>query len=220
MNDVELFNHAEILYKDKSYEDAIEAYEKLKNNYPKSDLAIQAEIKICHAYFDDEKHLESADCYKGFKELHPSFVQIEFVYYRLALSYYLDSPKSVDRDLTNLSNALSSFMEFEKLFPESKNMADAKEKMGDARNRIAQKEFLIANFYFNRDEYKAAIYRYKRLLSDFPEVAQNEEALYKLGYSYYKIGKKTKAEETLNEFIQKYPQSKFLDDAQEILVSL
>ena len=35
MNDIELFNHAEILYKDKSYEDAIEAYEKLKNNYPK-----------------------------------------------------------------------------------------------------------------------------------------------------------------------------------------
>ena len=220
MNDVELFNHAELLYKDKSYEDAIEAYEKLKNNYPKSDLALQAEIKICHAYFDDDKYLESAECYKGFKELHPSYAEIEFVYYRLALSYYLDSPKSVDRDQTNLVNALSDFTEFEKFFPQSKYIAEVQEKIHDSRTRIAKKEFLIANFYFNRGEYKAAIYRYNLLLSEYSGMDLNEEAMYKLGFSYYKLNKPQKAQEVFTQFLEKYPTSKFLEDVQEILAGL
>jgi outer membrane protein assembly factor BamD len=220
MNDVELFNHAEVLYKDKNYEDAIDAYEKLKNNFPKSDLAIEAETKICHAYFDDEKYLESAECYKDFKDLHPSYKNSEFMYYRLGLSYYLDNPKSIDRDQTNLGNAIASFSEFERLFPESKDLSDVQEKMRDARTRLAKKELLIAHFYFNRKEFKAAMYRYQQILADYPGMDLNEEAMYKLGYTYYRLGKPKKAHSVFTQFLQKYPVSKFLKDVEAMLANL
>ena len=54
-----------------NYTLAVETFQSIIDNYPYSDFAVQAELKIADAYFRNGKYDEALSYYRDFADLHP-----------------------------------------------------------------------------------------------------------------------------------------------------
>lgn len=171
-----LFKAAKNFEQNERYESAIAKYSELKNKFPLSSLAIEAELSVADLNYKKESYLEAQIAYQNFRDLHPKHPKMDYVIYQLAMSYYQQVPEDIDRDLTLANDAIYHFSEVIKLFPQSTWAADAKLKKAEAFKKLAEKELYIAHFYFKNRNYRSAIKRYENLLSKYPDTGYDENA--------------------------------------------
>ena len=69
------------------YTKAIETFQAIIDNYPYSDYAIQAELAIADAYFEDEKYEEALSYYRDFGDLHPQHEKVPYTLFQAALCH-------------------------------------------------------------------------------------------------------------------------------------
>ncbi len=220
-NDSEaLFKDAEESFEDGRYTVAIEKYRDIKNRFPYSSRAVDAEIRIADAYFDQESFIESASSYEIFQELHPSHPKSDYVLFRIGLSYYNQVPSDSARDLSAAHKALEIFAQFRQRYPSSKYGDEAKVCMGEIRKKMADYENNIADFYFRKNHYLSASIRYAALLKDFPDSDFAERALFRLAKSYHSIREYGKAADALRHYLNKYSTGSYLLEAKSLLDEL
>lgn len=202
------------------YELAIEEFSNIKNKYPLSPEAVEAELGLAETFYLQGSYLEARATFESFIDLHPKHKQIDFAYYRVAMSYYMQIPPTIDRDLTPASQAIDAFNEFLKKYPKSSYSEDARGKKEESKNKLAQKEYYIANFYFKQKQYLSAQGRFKKILTSYKGSGFDEKALFHLGLCYYRQNQKGEARNTLNLLLKQYPKSTYVDQAKKILEEL
>ena len=101
-------------------------------------------------HFKRESYAEAQIAYQNFRDLHPKNPRIDYVVFKIAMSFYQQLPDSVDRDLSLAQDAIYHFNEVIKLYPQSEFTAQAKEKRDKAFVMLAEKEFYVADFYFKQ----------------------------------------------------------------------
>jgi outer membrane protein assembly factor BamD len=69
-------------------------------------------------------------------------------------------------------------------YPDSKLVPQAKQRLREVQEVIAEREFEVGRFYYMRQSYPAAIARLKSLADQYPLYSKADEALYLLGQSY------------------------------------
>jgi len=159
-----------------NYSYAIGHFEKLKDWYPFSKLALLAEIKIADSHYLSKEYEEAVLAYEQFESLHPRNEKIPYVLYRIARCYY-DRISTIDRDQTSTGNALHAFNRLLKQFPDSKYSRQSEAYIGKCLKSLAEHEFYVGRFYFKTKQYLAALHRFKTVLSDYPDVGVNWRAL-------------------------------------------
>jgi len=209
------FAIAEEFDKDERYEEAIRRYTDVKNKFPYSNFATKAELAIADVYFKQESYPEAQVSYQGFRELHPSHPQVDYVMFRIGLSYYNQLPSSLDRDLTVANNVLTSFDDLMKRFPNSTYVNEAADKKLETLKMLAGKEDYIASFYFKREMFDSALPRYEGIIAKYQKLGFDEKALYGATISANKIGDAFKAKKYLNELVTKFPNSSEAKSAQK-----
>jgi outer membrane protein assembly factor BamD len=192
----------------KRYETAQQCLELLRSRYPGTVESIEAEIEIADNYFRQDDFLVSAEAYKNFARLHPTYERIDYVYYRTGQSYLKESPKAVDRDQQYLDDATHYFT-LVMNNPTSEHRQIAREKWVEVQRRTAARSFYIARFYYKTGEIRSAIPRFEEVVIKYPYLGYDEKALFYLGLSYLKIGEEKKAEELIGVFDQHYPKSRY-----------
>jgi len=88
--------------------------------------------------------------------------------------------------------------------------------------------YFLANCYFNVEDYYLAAYQFERFAKSYPKSEKVEEALYKNALSQYKLSPKYSIDQTetvtalekMQLFINKYPESEFLDEANKMSAEL
>jgi len=215
-----LFTEAEEAFTDERYLIAIEKYRDIKNRFPYSARAVDAELRIADAYFEQENFLEAESAYEIFKELHPAHAKIDYVQYRIALSYFNEIPSNSARDLSAAHKAIEEFQELEQAYPSSTYASKAKDNIIEARKRLAEHENYVADFYFRRRHFLSASYRYAALLEEFPDLGYDEEALFRLGTSYFQTRMNANARDALTRFVKQYPESGWRGEATSLLNDL
>lgn len=206
---------AEEFDKDERYEEAIRRYTDVKNKFPYSSMATKAELAIADVYFKQESYPEAQVSYQAFRELHPKHPQIDYVMFRIGLSYFNQLPTSLDRDLTVAQEVLKSFDDLMKRYPDSKYINEAADKKLETLKMLAGKEEYIAYFYFKREMYDSALARYEGLISKYPKLGYDEKALYGAAVSADKVGDAFKAKKYLHELVTKFPHSSEAKSAQK-----
>ena len=68
--------------KDDRYEEAIAKYSDVKNKFPYSRLAAEAELKIADINFTRESYIEAQNDYQLFREFHPKHPKSDYVTFR------------------------------------------------------------------------------------------------------------------------------------------
>lgn len=173
--------------KDERFEEAIAQFSTVKNKHPYSKLATEAELRIAEIHFKREEFIEAQNAYQVFKEMHPSHPKIDYVTFRLGLSFYNQLPGTIDRDLGVAERAILYFDEVTQSFPSSSHVKEAREHKTKALKMLAEKEYYVGHFYFIRDKWESALGRFEDLLNRYPNLGFDAKALYGAAVSAFKI---------------------------------
>jgi outer membrane protein assembly factor BamD len=97
--------------------------------------------------------------------------------------HYQEMEKA-DRDYTHAMRAEEEYRSLIQEYPDSKLVPEAKQRLREVQEVLAQREYNIGRFYYLRLAYPAAIARLKTLVDRYPLYSGADEALYLLGQSY------------------------------------
>jgi outer membrane protein assembly factor BamD len=201
------------------YEAAIKLFEKLETNYPFGTYATQAQMEIAYAHYKAQDQAEALAAVERFIKLHPNHPQVDYMYYLRGLINFNDqigfmsfiyAQDPTERDPKATREAFAAFKELVDKFPNSKYAPDAIQRMNYLINAMASYEVHVANYYYRRGAYLAALNRAQDAVTNFPTSPAREEALFLMIRSYDKLGILDLRDDTQRVFLANYPHSRFL----------
>jgi len=89
-----------------------------------------------------------------------------------------------DRDYTHARRAEEEYRQLLLQYPDSKLADIARRRLLEVQEILAERQYRIAHFYFERQSLLAAIARAKTLTDTYPLYSRSDEALYLLGQAY------------------------------------
>ncbi|MBI5193911.1 MAG: outer membrane protein assembly factor BamD [Nitrospirae bacterium] len=169
--------------------------------------------------FKDEDYSGAAQEYRRFLEYHPVHKSASYVQYRIALSYF-NRFRTIDRDIEPLEKALAAFEVLVRDYPLSEYKDEAVKKTKICKEKLAEREFYIGNFYLKQEAYPAAIERFNIILKDYSDTKVTEKASYYLSIAYSSNGKSDRAVDILKTLLEKNPETEYKKEASELLARL
>ncbi len=150
------------------YSEAIKSFTALLLEHPFSPQAPLAELKLADAYYYDEQYEEAKTHYREFESKHPTNEAIPYVLFQYGMCDYARADR-IDRDPDSMAQAIKSFTRLLNAYPNSAYAPEATNKIKEAREFLANHEYLVAVFYVRSEKYEAAKQRLQYLLSTYPE---------------------------------------------------
>ncbi|MDJ0781300.1 MAG: outer membrane protein assembly factor BamD [Desulfosarcinaceae bacterium] len=158
------------------YDDAIEAFEQLRDWYPFSKYAILAELKIADAHFELGNYEEAVFAYEEFEQLHPRNEAIPYVIYRIGLCHF-NRIDTVDRDQSAAQKALDTFNRLQQQFPDDAYAHSANNYIHHSLQSLAGHDFYVGMHYYKSKHFKAALERFRSVVTQYPDVGLHAKAL-------------------------------------------
>jgi len=186
-----------------NYADAIEIFQSIIDNYPYSEHAVDAELQIADAYFEERKFEEALSYYRDFGELHPQHEKVAYTIYRSALCHERQM-KSANRDQTATRKAVGFLDQLLVSYPHSDYAREAEPLWRDLQVQLAEHVEGIADFYMSRNEYESAADRYRSLLNEYPGLGLEARVLYKLGRCYEALNRLDEADRIYRTIVAHY----------------
>ncbi|MGH0028409.1 MAG: outer membrane protein assembly factor BamD [Myxococcota bacterium] len=206
------------VYRRVNYVKAIEIFQSIIDNYPYSEYAVEAELKIADAYFDDGKYEEALSYYRDFSDLHPDHAKVPYSIYRSALCH----ETQVEDELRDQTSTRSALLFLDRLLvrhPHSDEARLAEPLWRTLQVRLAENVEQVADFYRSRQEYEAAAERYRALLNDHPGLGLDARVLYKLGDCYARLRRTDEADRIFRTLVVHYRDSRYAFEAKQRLAS-
>jgi outer membrane protein assembly factor BamD len=185
----ELMNKGMNEFRKGDYKDAVELFQKLKDRYPYSKLAVHAELKLADSLFKRKEFEEAAETYIEFERLHPRNEAIPYVIYQQGMCHFLMIGK-IDRDQTSTKNALKEFERLQRKFPDDPFSMMAERRIRKCISNLAEHEFYVGRFYYKSGHYVAALNRFEYLINHYPDAGQYEETLVYISKCKEKLAEK------------------------------
>ena len=168
------------------YKRSIEYFQKVRDQYPLSKLALLAELGIADAHFSDEDYGEAELAYNDFVSLHPTNENVAYVTYQLGMCHYKQM-YSIDRDQAETSKAQKEFEKLIARFPNSKFSLMAEKTLRECKKNLAEHEFYVGYFYFKKKQYKSAMKRFETIAKDYANLGLDYKVSYFLGETKKRI---------------------------------
>lgn len=186
-----LANEAEAYYREGDYEDAADLFQQIKDRFPYSRLAVLADLRVGDAYFKAKRYDEAVLAFEDFVQLHPTNEAVPYALYQTGMVYHAQM-LTPDRDPTFSSKAVAAFMRLISAYPTDEWAIKARPRLVEVQRNLAAHDMSVGKFYFNTKRYKAAISRFKKVLTKYPDVGLYEEAMNLLRQSQVKLAKADK----------------------------
>lgn len=158
------------------YHKAVENFQRLKDIYPFSKYAMLAELKLGDAHYQLGQYEDALFAYEEFEKLHPRNEAIPYVIYQIGRCHF-DRVTTPDRDQTSARKALEAFTRLQKQFPNNPYSRSAAEHLVACYKSLSGHEFIVGEFYFKSKHFKAALTRFRTVVSDYPDVGYHQPAL-------------------------------------------
>jgi len=158
----------------------------LINTYPDSEFIARAKLAVADSWYAEggTTAMQQAEIeYKDFRTFFPNMPEAAEAQLKVANIHYQEMEKP-DRDYTHAMRAEEEYRSLIMEYPDSKLLPQAKQRLREVQEVLAEREFGIGRFYYLRLAYPAAIARLKTLVDRYPLYSGADEALYLLGQSY------------------------------------
>jgi len=180
-----------------NFRDAIVYYEQLEARFPFSNPARQAQLDLMYAYYKNREPESAIDQADQFIRENPAHPRVDYAYYIKGLVQFERNPNFLERwfnaDLSQRPpiDARKSFQAFQTLiqrFPNSEYADDSRQRMIFLRNRLANYEVYVADYYLDRGAYVGAINRAKYTIENYDGAPQIKRAIEIMAESYRQLG--------------------------------
>ena len=193
-------------YQKGNYEKAREHFLRVKEQYPLHEMSVLAEIGVADSFYSEKEYAEAEGAYGDFISLHPVNENVPYAIYQMGMCHY-NQMEAIDRDQTETMKARNEWEKLMARYPASKFSIMAEKMLRDVKQRLAQREFYIGNFYLTQKKYKAALARFEKIANDYNNVGLD----YKI--EYYINETKTKLTEAENIKSQADAEKKHKEEA-------
>jgi len=132
----------------------------LINTYPDSEYIARAKLAVGDSWYEEGTSgaLQQAEAeYKDFITFFPNMPEAAEAQLKVAGIHYKQMEKP-DRDYTHAKRAEDEYRQMIQQFPDSKLVPEAKQRLRQVQEVLAERECRIGKFYFLRESY-AAFYR-------------------------------------------------------------
>ncbi len=175
-------------YQKGRYEKAIANFQRLKEEYPLSDLVIRAELGIADSNFSMKEYGYAEIGYNDFLNLHPTNEDLPYVMYQVGMCHYKQM-LSIDRDQTETLKAVSEFEKLLVRFPSSKFSFLAERLIRECKSRLAEHEYYVGKLYYKMKHYKAAMRRFENLSKNYPNLGLDYKVNFLIGETRKQLAK-------------------------------
>ncbi|HEX9446551.1 MAG TPA: outer membrane protein assembly factor BamD [Dongiaceae bacterium] len=195
---------------------ATRLFDEVERQHPYSQWATQAQIMSAYAHYSIDEYDDAIPALDSFIELHPGNRSTAYAYYLRALCYY-EQIADVKRDQGNTEQALRALSDVVARFPNTDYARDAALKLDLVRDHLAGKEMEIGRYYLTRDQYLAAINRFRTVVEKYQTTTHVPEALERLVEAYMSLGINDEAQTAGAVLGYNYPGSDWYQDAYNLL---
>src|SRR5712664_312560 len=181
-----LFDRAMDAMKHNRFDVARLTLETMINTYPDSEYIARAKLAVADSWYAEggSTSLSQAEIqYKDFITFFPNMPEAAEAQLKIANIHYQQMEKP-DRDYTHARRAEDEYRQLIMQFPDSKLVPEAKQRLLEVQEVLAEREFRVGRFYYLRESYPAAIARLRSVVDRYPLYSQADEALYLLGQAY------------------------------------
>jgi outer membrane protein assembly factor BamD len=181
-----LFDRAMEALKHNHYDVARLTLQTLINTYPDSEYIARAKLAVADSWYDEGSAASLSEAeiqYKDFETFFPNMPEAAEAQMKIANIHFQQMEKP-DRDYTHAMRAEQEYRQLIQQYPDSKLVPQAKQRLREVQEVIAEREFEVGRFYYMRQSYPAAIARLESLADQYPLYSKADETLYLLGQSY------------------------------------
>ena len=181
-----LFDRAMDAMKHNKYDVARLSLQTLINTYPDSEYIARAKLAIGDSWYQEGGSAAMAQAeseYKDFITFFPNMPEAAEAQLKIANIHYKEMEKA-DRDPTHAKRAEEEYRQLILQFPDSSLVPQAKQRLLEVQEVLAQREYMIGHFYFLRESYPAAIARLQSVADTYPLYSGADQALFELGNAY------------------------------------
>ena len=181
-----LFDRALDALKHSRFDVARMTLQTLINTYPDSEYIARAKLAVADSWYAEggSTALQQAEIeYKDFKTFFPNMPEAADAQLKVANIHYQQMEKP-DRDFTHAMRAEEEYRALIQEYPDSKLVPQAKQRLREVQEVLAEREFEIGRFYYLRQVYPASIARLRSLVDRYPLYSGADEALFLLGRTY------------------------------------
>jgi outer membrane protein assembly factor BamD len=181
-----LFDKAMDAMKHNRFDVARLTLQTLINTYPDSEFIARAKLAVGDSWYAEGGTAALAQAeqeYGDFIVFFPNMPEAAEAQLKIANIHYQQMEKS-DRDYTHAKRAEDEYRKLILQFPDSKLVPEAKQRLLEVQEVLADREFQIGRFYYLRQSYLASIARLQSLVDAYPLYSRADEALYLLGQDY------------------------------------
>ena len=200
-----VYQRAHTSLDNQDYDNAIRLYELLVTRFPFSNEGRQARLDLIYAYYKGRESESAIDQADTFIRENPTHPRIDYAWYIKGMvdfersANFLERWLKVDLDARTPQTARKSFNSFRKVveeYPKSEYAHDARRRMIQLRNRLADYEIYVARYYVKRGAWIAAARRAKECIEQYDGAPAVREALEIMIESYDKLGMKELADQS------------------------
>jgi outer membrane protein assembly factor BamD len=181
-----LFDRAMDALQHRKFDVARLTFQTLINTYPDSEYIARAKLGVADSWYNEGTAtalVQAESEYKDFETFFPNMPESAEAQLKVAGIHYKQMEKP-DRDYTHAKRAEDEYRQLIQTYPDSKLVPEAKQRLREVQEILADREFKIGRFYYLRQSYPAAIARLKTLADQYPLYSNAEEALWLLGQAY------------------------------------
>ncbi len=181
-----LFDKAMVAMRRNRFDVARLTLQTLINTYPDSEYIARAKLAVGDSWYAEGGTAALAQAeqeYSDFEIFFPNMPEAAEAQLKIANIHYQQMEKA-DRDYTHAKRAEDEYRKVILQYPDSKLVPEAKRRLLEVQEVLAEREFGIGRFYYLRQSYPASIARLQSLIEKYPLYSRADEALWLLGQDY------------------------------------
>jgi outer membrane protein assembly factor BamD len=211
-----IYGKAEALIDKGDYKSAAREYEQVDINHPYSREARNAIVMASYAYYKAGRYDEAIGAADRYLTLHPGTQESDLAQNIIGMSYY-DQVLDPKRDQTYARRGLAAYDTLLQRYPDSRYAPEAANRVRILRDLLAASEMQVGRYYLRRNNYLAAINRFRTVVTEYQRTEQVEEALMRLTEAYMALGIVNEAQTAAAVLGHNFPDSRWYKHAYGLL---
>jgi outer membrane protein assembly factor BamD len=157
--------------------------------------------------------------YREFLSFYPTHTRNYYAQFKLSMAHFYQM-RAPARDQTETREAVRELTVFVERFPTSPLIDEGKQRLREAKDRLADSEFAVGQQYYRMKYYPGAIGRLKPLIESDPGYTNRDAAFYYLGESLVAVQQPAAALPYFERLVKEFEQSQYLERAHKRIEEL